>query len=383
MAVCPGELFADADRYSPRRPAYFRPEQIVLTRGSRASPQHRKFVEDICRLYPEAVVRECENRPHNRVPLAGSNPLEAHRRGKATLVFGEHNSAVGLSHENDNCCPDYWHFSPYGFCPYGCTYCYLAGTRGVYFSPTVKIFLNLPEMLGRIDRVACQTGRPTAFYLGKLQDGLALDPLTGYSRLMVPFFANHPLARLIVLTKAADVENLLDLAHGGRTILSWSLNPPELGAEFECNAPTVESRVEAMRKCAAVGYPVRAVLMPIIPVSGWESAYERFLRGFLSKIRLDRITLGGICSYPNALRLTEAKMGASHAIATALGKPATKSTDGRTRYPVGLRLRIYQHLIGLIREIRPDASVGLCLEERPVFETLRLTSSIGHCNCVL
>jgi len=383
MAVCSGELFVDGDRYSPRRPAYFTPERIVLTRGSQASPERGKFVEDICRLYPEANVWECENRPHNRVPLACSDPLEAHRRGKATLVFGEHNSSVRLSHENGNCCPNYWHFSPYGFCPYGCTYCYLAGTRGVYFSPTVKIFLNLPEMLGRIHRVACQTGHPTAFYLGKLQDGLALDPLTGYSRLMVPFFANHSLARLIVLTKAADVENLLDLAHSGRTILSWSLNPSELGAEFECNAPSVESRVEAMRKCAAAGYPVRAVLMPIIPVAGWESAYERFLRDLISKIRLDRITLGGICSYQNALRLTEAKMGTSHAIAAGLGKPATKSTDGRTRYPAGLRVRIYQHLIGVIREIQPDACVGLCLEERAVFETVGLTPSIGQCNCVL
>lgn len=106
-----------------------------------------------------------------------------HYRGKQTLVFGEHRSAVRLSEERGNTCPNYWSFSPYGFCPYECKYCYLAGTKGVSFSPTVKVFLNLPEMLGQIDRIAAQQGRPTGFYLGKLQDGLALDPLTGYSRI--------------------------------------------------------------------------------------------------------------------------------------------------------------------------------------------------------
>ncbi len=86
-------------------------------------------------------------------------------------------------------CPNYWHFSPYGFCPYDCNY-YLAGTRGVWFSPAVKVFLNLPEIIREIDREANRIARPTAFYVGKLQDGLALDPLTDYSRELVPFFAS-------------------------------------------------------------------------------------------------------------------------------------------------------------------------------------------------
>jgi spore photoproduct lyase len=376
-------LFTGCDHYSPRRPSHFSPHRIVLTRGSRSSPQRRKLAEAICHLYPEASVWKQEDRPHNRVDLGCTDPLDAHRRGKNTLVLGEHKSAVGLSREHDNCCPNYWHFSPYGFCPYGCTYCYLAGTRGVYFSPTIKVFLNLPEILGRIHRVAREMNRPTAFYLGKLQDGLALDPLTGYSSVMVPFFANHPLARLVVLTKAADVENLLDLPHGGHTILSWSLNPPEVVAEFEPNVPPVDSRLDAMRRCVAAGYPVRAVMMPIIPIDNWQSVYERFLRELLTNVRLDRITLGGICSYPNAVRLTEAKLGASSAVTSASQRSMTKSADGRARYPADVRIRVFRHLLDVIGEMQPGLEVGLCLEERRVFEAVGMTHAIGCCNCVL
>ena len=93
--------------------------------------------------------------------------------------------------------------------------------------------MNLPEILAQIDRVANRSRKPTAFILGKLQDGLALDPLTAYSTTLVPFFAGHKYARQIIMTKSDSVERFLDLEHGGNTILSWSLNPPEIAARYE------------------------------------------------------------------------------------------------------------------------------------------------------
>lgn len=306
-----------------------------------------------------------------------------HYRGKQTLVLGEHRSAVRLSEERGNTCPNYWHFSPYGFCPYDCKYCYLAATKGVSFSPTVKVFLNLPEMLNEIDRIATQEGRATAFYLGKLQDGLALDPLTGYSRIMVPFFAEHRFARMTLLTKAADVANLVDLDHCGHTILSWSLNPAEVCARFETSTPAPRLRLEAMAKCAAAGYPVRAVIMPIIPLPGWRRAYEQLLCEVLERVPLDRITLGGICSYPAARRLMEAKLGADNAISAELREGGGRSSDGRSRYSLPRRIDAYGHLIHIIRREAPGLGVGLCLEQREVFEALGLEERIGKCNCVL
>ena len=67
---------------------------------------------------------------------------------------------------------------------------------------------------------------------------------------MVPFFARHPYARMVILTKSADVENLLDLDHAGRTILSWTVNAPEVAQRFERNTPDVigpDRRHAAMR----------------------------------------------------------------------------------------------------------------------------------------
>ena len=245
------DLIPDLPAYRSRPVDGFAPERIVLARGCDKTVAGQRLAEAICAACPRAEIIEALDTPHNRIALGPSNELELHYEGKRTLVLAEHQSAVRQSREESNSCPNYWHFSPYGFCPYGCAYCYLAGTQGVRFSPTVKIFLNLQEILAEVDRVARRLGIPTAFYLGKLQDGLALDPLTGYSREIVPFFADHPLARLTLLTKSADVSNLLGLEHRGNSTLSWTVNPGAAVEAFEPNTPALEERICAMEACAA------------------------------------------------------------------------------------------------------------------------------------
>ena len=371
------------EHYRPRSSPLFRPARIVLAKGSNRTSGRRQLAEGICAAYPTAEVVEAFGIPHNRVDLGENDPLRSHERGKQTLVLGEHRSAVRFSDEGGNACPNYWHLSPYGFCPYGCHYCYLAGTPGVWFSPSVKIFLNLDDILGEVGRIATRLGRPTAFYLGKLQDGLALEPLSGYARTLVPFFARHPHARMVILTKSADVENLLDLNHAGRTILSWTVNAPEVANRFERNTPDVMARIDAMRRCAQAGYPVRAVVMPIIPAADWQETYRRFMETLLESVPLSRITLGSICSYPQAQRLMELKLGKQNTISTLLDRGPTKSDDGRLRFVRATREEVYRYLVECIRRKRPDLEIGLCLEDEAMFASLDLTTSLGRCNCVL
>ena len=374
-------LFEDSTSYVPVAADHFKPKTIIFTKGWNRSDINTSRAKAICGVYHQAKVLDMSDVSHSQVDIKQSDLLSTHRRGKQTLVLGVHSSAVRFSREQGNTCPNYWHFSPYGFCPYDCKYCYLAGTPGVKFSPTVKIFLNIDQILGQIGKIASKLTEPTAFYLGKLQDGLALDSLTGYSRIMIPFFAGQKFARMVVLTKCGNVENLLNLEHGGHTILSWSLNPLEVSRTFETNVPSVLSRITAMKKCSVAGFPIRAVLMPIIPIENYRQIYSDFLELLLSNIRLERITLGQICSYSTALQLTNKKLGPDNPITARLQK--TKSPDGRLRFPTQLRIRVYKHLIKKIREIQPGLQIALCLEEQTIFDALSMTSSIGCCNCVL
>lgn len=375
------ELFDQNFIYQPVAANRFNPKRIVLTKGWNRSDIQISRARAICNVYPDAEVVEMLDIPHNRVDLDQTNLLSTHYHGKQTLVLGVHKSALRFSEEDNNTCPNYWHFSPYGFCPYDCKYCYLAGTPGVKFSPTVKVFLNLEQILNQIGKAACQLTKPTAFYLGKLQDSLALDSLTGYSRIMIPFFARRKYARLTLLTKCGNIENLLDLEHNAHTILSWSLNPTDVSDIFEANVPSISERISAMQRCAKAGYPVRAVVMPIIPIENWQQIYRDFLKSLLTNVKLDRITLGQICSYSTAMQLTEGKLGRKNVISNQLEK--AKSPDGRIRFPDQLRTDVYKHLIGYIRQQKPDLQIGLCLEEKTIFKALDMETAIGRCNCVL
>ena len=368
--------------YEPMRPDYMTVSQIFFANGSLSTPERKRFVERICRLYPEAKVTECLDTPHNRIELNETDALALLKTGKQALVFGELKNAVRFSEEEGNTCPNYWHFSPYGFCPYGCKYCYLAGTQGVKFSPTVKIYVNLPEMLAEIDRIARRLQKPTAFYIGKLQDALALDPLTAYSTLLIPFFAEHPFARLTLLTKSTNINRLINLESRGHSILSWSVNPPEVCRIFEENVPCIEERLEAMRGAAKAGYPIRAVMMPIIPVTGWQDIYTAFTRHLIETVPLQRFTIGGICSYKSARWLMESKAGLRNPISLNIDDKL-KSQDGRARYSGSLRQQIYSVITSVARRYRPELELALCLEEKALWQNAGLENNIGHCNCVL
>lgn len=369
--------------YQPRAAPLFQPRKIVLAKGSVTTATRKRLVDDICEVYPKAEVIEQLTVPHNKVRIEADDPLDLHYRGHRVLVFGEHQSAVGRSDEEGNTCPNFWHFSPYGFCPYGCSFCYLSGMQGVRFSPSVKIYVNLEEILAEIDRVSHRLGREEAFYLGKLQDGMALDLLTGYSRVMIPFFARHPYARLRVLSKCADFDNVLDLDHRGHTVLCWSLNPPAVRKEYELITPLVEDRIRTIRRCAEAGYPVRIMLMPVIPIPDWQRHYDEMLEQLLTQVRLDRITLGGICSYGPALQIMEAKLGKDNLISRSLTVLDNSPGDGRTRYPVKMRAAIYRYLLGTIRRFQPELTCALCMEDVALARDLGLAENIGRCNCIL
>jgi len=374
--------YALPSNYQPTRPRHFKPDRIFLSKGSLATLERSRFVEDICRVYPEASVIECPDIPHNRISLNEKDYFSLFQKGKQTLVFGEHKSAVRFAEEQGNTCPNYWHFSPYGFCFYNCKYCYLAGTKGVWHFPAVKIFVNLDEIMREINRVAMGLKKPTAFYLGKLQDGIALDPLTAYSTVLIPFFARHEFARQVILTKSTEVDRLLKLNHQGHTILSWSINPPEIISQFEEKTPSMDERLRAMKQCAEKGYPIRAVLMPIIPVSGWKEIYFQFLQSLFSQINLQRLTLGGICIYQNAKLLMERKLGYANQVSKNLNDK-DKGGDGRIRYSAELRIKLYSEIIKIAREIKPGLEIALCLEEPQIWKALKLESGRGQCNCVL
>jgi spore photoproduct lyase len=123
------------------------------------------------------------------------------------------------------------------------------------------------------------------------------------------------------------------------------------------------------------------VIMPIIPIQRWQEIYSKFVRHLIDAIPLRRLTLGGICSYKAAQALMETKLGLDNTISINLEN--AESPDGRNRYSASLRAEMYNNIIKVAQELRPDLKMALCLEDEKLWKSCGLESNIGRCNCVL
>jgi DNA repair photolyase len=341
--------------HEPELPDHLEVEQIVLAKGSLATPARETFARRICCLFPSAEVRTEPDTPGSRVQVPGRSVVARLKQGKRILVLDELKNSVRSSADEPSS-QDYWSFSTHTNCSYGCRYCYLDAARTVWFSPTIRIHVNLEEIIQEIDRVAYSQGRITAFCLGRLQDALALDPLTGYSKTLVRFFSNHRFARQILATKSDSVDRLLELKHGGKTILCWSLIPPEIADSLEVHVPSVESRIKAMKRCAEKGYPVRVRIQPVFPKEEWRGAYVAFAKDLVSELPLDRIGFGGAYTNGRVKYLMKRRLPEQY---RAFSGPC-KSNLEEDLYSRAWCERHYRDLVNAAVSVRPGIAVGPC-----------------------
>ncbi len=108
-----------------------------------------------------------------------------------------------------------------------------------------------------------------------------------------------------------------------------------------------------MRRVAERGYPVRAIMMPIIPIDGWQDLYTAFTRRLLESVPIQRLTLGGICIYRSARDLMERKMGTRNVVSEHIDRVSPIAGDGRARYPRNLRHEVYSAIIESARRASP------------------------------
>ncbi len=362
--------------------------RLILARGS-DDPRAAALIDRATGLLPQARVERQSHLPPSKVDLAVAAGEDRRAAGKRTLVLGEIGRVLGRNAEPGMgervVCYPYWHFNAVGNCPYDCKFCYLAGNRGNLKCPAIKVYTNLDDVMAAIAKVADRAAGPVLFYGSKLQDFVALDPLTQYSRRLVPFAAEHANVRLLFLTKSEAIDDFLDLDHNGHTILSWTLNAEPVIGGYELGTPSLEERLAAARRAAEAGYEVRFIFMPLIPVEGWRGAYAEAVRRALAAVRPSRVTLGGICMYQPALNMMKRRSDVSPAdlapIIDNLEAPPTKRE--RYRFRPELRHELYSHMIGCIGEIDASIPVSLCLETPEVWEGLDLEPAHRPCNCLL
>ena len=177
---------------------------------------------------------------------------------------------------------------------------------------------------------------------------------------------------MLMLTKSADVDNLLRREGQRATIASFSVNPPSVAKKWEKGAPPPEERLAAAAKLAAAGYQVRLRIDPIVPVNNWKKEYNELLNQIFELFRPDRITLGSLRGLQSTINNARDKSWTEYL--------TEKSPWGR-RIDSGVREEAFAYILQRLRSTWGYSAVGLCKEPISTWQALGLDYTQIRCNC--
>jgi spore photoproduct lyase len=282
------------------------------------------------------------------------------------------------------CCRPYYKLIPVSNgCPYRCTYCYLAFVYRKHH-PFIKINVNYNTMLRQIAKLANPdlSRHKISFNMGEMLDSLALDHVTNLTPILVDFFSRLSNAYLMLLTKSANISNLLSVKPNNQTVVSWSINSHDAISQYELDTADLNERISAAKRCQQHGYRIRFRIDPGILHPNWQNAYAEMIKKMLTSTDPENITLGMLRLVPGHSRLA----------LQAYPIEATKSlqkqnltelcSDGKLRYPEQQRIEFYTFLTNVIRSFNKNVSISLCRETPHVLNALKNHCQFSTCNCL-
>jgi spore photoproduct lyase len=251
-------------------------------------------------------------------------------------------------------------------CHLDCSYCILQG----YYenNPFITFFVNVDDLLDELDQVF--TTEPHRMYrvgTGEFTDSLAMDEITRFSKIIVPFFATKQNATLELKTKSDTITNLLDLDHRGRTSVAWSVNTPRIIASEEPNTATLDERLRAAALCQNAGYQIGFHFDPILLYPDWEQEYHQVVERLFDTIKPEQISwisLGGFRYAPELKPIIHRRFLQSRILCAEF----VPCADGKMRYLKHLRLNMYKFMLSKIKQFGNRVPVYLCMESRQVWK---------------
>lgn len=262
-------------------------------------------------------------------------------------------------------CCDYHVLNPVVGCPIDCTYCALQ----MYFNnPLITIYSNMDNLFDELDRTLQR--KPKWLFrigTGELTDSLALDDITGMSKTLVPYFVGKADVLFELKTKSDRIGNLLNLDHGGRTVVAWSLNPQTIIDKEEPGCASLAERLEAAQQCQQAGYKIAFHFDPLIYYSSWEEDYRSVVDDIFERINpLNIVWISlGTFRFPTSLKpIIKQRFPRSKIIYEEF----VPGQDGKMRYLKPIRVDMYSKVISWIRAHDPRIFVYLCMESTDVWQ---------------
>lgn len=255
-------------------------------------------------------------------------------------------------------CCNYFITTFYINCNLNCTYCFL---KFYLKDNNITIYCDIDNFLLQLNNF-----QKLRLGSGELSDSLLFDPFTNYSDIVMDYLSKNPLITFEFKTKTTYIEPFLARKPINNVVIGFSLNPEKISSQFETLAASIDERSKAAEKLIDKGWKVSFHFDPIILID--ESTENDYLELFdkILKLPFHSIawcSLGTLRYHPdmmNNLRLDEKGT-------ILLKKETIKGMDGKIRYFIDDRIRIYKKLINLYKEKKGKFPLYFCMESDKVY----------------
>jgi spore photoproduct lyase len=249
-------------------------------------------------------------------------------------------------------------------CPIDCSYCIL---QAYFNKPSLRIFVNLGKELEKISGlIESNPDRIFRVGTGEFMDSLALDRITGWSRLLLPFFYNKRNAILELKTKTDNIDGLLLSPNKERIIISWSLNSPDITAREEHGAVSIKKRLIAAKRCQEEGFIVGFHFDPLIYYPNWHEGYLKtieLLDRYINPRKVIWMSMGCMRYIPELKQIIRKRHPDTH----ILDGEFVHAPDGKMRYFKPIRLEMYSFMKDNLDKWNNDLGLYLCMESSDVW----------------
>lgn len=267
--------------------------------------------------------------------------------------------------ESHICC-QYWVINQVWNCPLNCTYCIL---QFYLKSPMIITYINYKKIKKEIsEKLKSESNRFFRIGTGELGDSLVYDNLNKSAEEFIEYFVDKNNAILELKTKSDNVKHLLKKNHNGRSVISWSLNPPEIIKKEEPLSAKLNERLNAVQKVQDAGYKIGFHFDPIIYYDNWKEGYEYLIKELFKVAKPENITWisMGSLRYPPE---TKEKIIEKYPKTKIVYAEMFRGKDNKSRYFKPLRIEMYKYIYSLLCKYGGEnLFIYFCMEDKDVWK---------------
>ncbi len=260
------------------------------------------YVEQEVRNHPrtQAILKRLKNATIVSIERYGEvfNPkaqnFRLQKNNPALIIAQKHKGHVLPAPEGYGVGSDKnFYFSHMLNCLYDCRYCFL---QGMYRSAHYLLFINYEDFVSDIQHIAQQQPNDDYwFFSGYDCDSLAMEPITHFSDYIVDAFKHIPNAYLELRTKSTQIRHLLQKTPNPKIINAFSFTDQYSHQQLEKGVPSINKRLEAMKKLQDHGWILGLRFDPLIYHAHYHQHFKQLLSDIFSSIdakRLHSVSLG-------------------------------------------------------------------------------------------